>query len=69
VHLLVRCEEKGIVASNQIHQSRLDRAAAASPSLPLIRWAGDSQPLDRQFSRLYSARLCCWPSSMPSSGC
>ncbi len=59
----------GIVASNRTRHSRPDRAATTSPSLPLTRWAGDSQPLDRQLRRVYSARPCSWPSSMRSSGC
>ncbi len=36
------------MASNRTRHSRPDRAANTSPSLPLTRWAVNSQPLDRR---------------------
>ena len=47
--------------------SWLDRAYFAEPAPD--HQAGDTQPLDWQLRRIYSARPCCWPSSMPSCAC
>jgi hypothetical protein len=51
VHLFVHYDGKGIVAS----KLTAGLIAPTSPSLPLLRWAGDTQPLDWQLRRIYSA--------------
>jgi hypothetical protein len=56
-----------IVESKLARHSGLDRAYLAEPAAD--HQAGDTQPLDRQLRCIYSARPCCWRSSMPSSVC
>jgi transposase InsO family protein len=67
-HLLVRCGT-GARSWRAAGLATAGLAASTSPSLPLLHRAGDAQPLDWQLRRVYSARPCCWHSSMPSFAC